>query len=109
MIRGENLVLLGELDMEKEARGTALREVPLDQILAQKAAQKQEKVFVCNRVFPCAAKRCFGVLTTGVNLPSCSRALVSLLSCLDPLQAEDDLLRKKLSQQALGLGFEDCL
>lgn len=66
VIRGENLVLLGELDMEKEAQGTAMREVPLEQIMAQKAAQKQEK-------------------------------------------AEDDLLRKKLSQQALGLGFEDCL
>ena len=66
MIRGENLVLLGELDMNKEAQGAALREVPLAQIMAQKAAQKQEK-------------------------------------------ADDDLLRKKLSQQALGLGFEDCL
>ena len=66
MIRGENLVLLGELDMNKEAQGAALREVPLEQIMAQKAAQKQEK-------------------------------------------ADDDLLRKKLSQQALGLGFEDCL
>ena len=63
VIRGENLVLLGELDMEKEARGTALREVPLEQILAQKAAQKQEKVLVCNVVFPCASRRCFGVLT----------------------------------------------
>jgi hypothetical protein len=70
VIRGENLVLLGELDMEKEARGTALREVPLDQILAQKAAQKQEKVLVCNRVFPCAARRRFGILTTGVHPPS---------------------------------------
>jgi U6 snRNA-associated Sm-like protein LSm1 len=66
VIRGENLVLLGELDMEKEAQGTAMREVPLEQIMAQKAALKQEK-------------------------------------------ADDDLLRKKLSQQALGLGFEDCL
>jgi small nuclear ribonucleoprotein (snRNP)-like protein len=44
VIRGENLVLLGELDMNKEAQGTALREVPLEQIMAQKAAQKQEKV-----------------------------------------------------------------
>merc|ERR1719183_2475917 len=43
VIRGENLVLLGELDMNKEAQGTALREVPLEQIMAQKAAQKQEK------------------------------------------------------------------
>lgn len=69
MIRGENLVLLGELDMEKEARGTALREVPLDQILAQKAAQKQEKVIVCNRFFPCADRRYFGVLTAGFQPP----------------------------------------
>ena len=39
-------VLLGELDMNKEAQGTALREVPLEHIMAQKAAQKQEKVSV---------------------------------------------------------------
>ena len=52
MIRGENLVLLGELDMEKEAQGTALREVPLEQIMAQKAAQKQEKVRVCKTICP---------------------------------------------------------
>merc|ERR1719329_1095822 len=43
VIRGENLVLLGELDMQKEAQGTALREVPLEQIMKQKEAQKQEK------------------------------------------------------------------
>ena len=30
--------------MNKEAQGTALREVPLEHIMAQKAAQKQEKV-----------------------------------------------------------------
>ena len=39
-------MLLGELDMNKEAQGTALREVPLEHIMAQKAAQKQEKVSV---------------------------------------------------------------
>ena len=29
--------------------------------------------------------------------------------CARISQAEDEVLRKKLSQQALGLGFEDCL
>ena len=52
VIRGENLVLLGELDMQKEAQGTALREVPLEQIMKQKEAQKQEKVRVCRCIFP---------------------------------------------------------
>eukprot|EP00960_Hanusia_phi_P029176 747813-Hanusia_phi.AAC.1 len=98
VIRGENLVLLAELDMHKVAVWRArirqtdvrqeqnqpkLREVPLQTIMAQKAALKHEK-------------------------------------------AEDELLRKKLSaqvrshdegffelgfylpdMQALGLGFED--
>ncbi|EKX46894.1 hypothetical protein GUITHDRAFT_152240 [Guillardia theta CCMP2712] len=66
VIRGENLVLLAELDMHKEQNQPKLREVPLQTIMAQKAALKHEK-------------------------------------------AEDELLRKKLSAQALGLGFEDCL
>ncbi|KAJ1495960.1 hypothetical protein T484DRAFT_1607142, partial [Baffinella frigidus] len=41
VIRGENLVLLGELDMEKEQGQTALREVPLETVRAQKEAAKQ--------------------------------------------------------------------
>lgn len=32
VIRGENLVLLGELDMQKEESQTALREVPLEKV-----------------------------------------------------------------------------
>lgn len=67
MIRGENLVLLGELDMNKEAQGTALREVPLEQIKAQKEAQKQEKVQALPVLLCCKltfARR------SGMNAPS---------------------------------------
>mmetsp|Transcript_9662 Transcript_9662/g.18887 ORF Transcript_9662/g.18887 Transcript_9662/m.18887 type:complete len:98 (+) Transcript_9662:70-363(+) len=64
VIRGENLVLLGELDQDKE--NAKLREVSLKEIQDKRAEAKLER-------------------------------------------AEDEVLRKKLAQQALGLGFEDCL
>ena len=44
VIRGENLVLLGELDVHKEATQTAMRQVPLEMLLKEKAAKRQEKV-----------------------------------------------------------------
>mmetsp|Transcript_10428 Transcript_10428/g.25375 ORF Transcript_10428/g.25375 Transcript_10428/m.25375 type:complete len:179 (-) Transcript_10428:57-593(-) len=69
VIRGENMVLLGELDMEKEQEQAASREVTLEQMQAAKKKATAEK-------------------------------------------AEDELLRKKLQQQSLGLGgmgFDDYL
>jgi len=66
VIRGENLVLLGEIDVEKDLAQKSLKQVSLDEIKAKKAALKQER-------------------------------------------AHDDEIRKKLAQQALGLGFDDCL
>ena len=44
VIRGENLVLLGELDLAKEASQTAMTEVPLEVLLKEKAAKRQERV-----------------------------------------------------------------
>jgi U6 snRNA-associated Sm-like protein LSm1 len=44
VIRGENLVLLGEIDVDKEASQAAMREVPLETLLKEKAAKRQEKV-----------------------------------------------------------------
>ncbi len=44
VIRGENLVLLGEVDMQKEAVQTAMQEVPLEVLLKEKAARRQIKV-----------------------------------------------------------------
>ncbi len=44
VIRGENLVLLGEVDLQKEAVQTAMQEVPLEVLLKEKAARRQLRV-----------------------------------------------------------------
>ncbi len=44
VIRGENLVLLGEMDLQKEASQSALQEVPLDVLMKEKAAKRKERV-----------------------------------------------------------------
>jgi hypothetical protein len=45
VIRGENLVLLGEVDLQKEAVQTAMQEVPLEVLLKEKAARRQLRVY----------------------------------------------------------------
>ncbi len=44
VIRGENLVLLGEVDLQKDAAQTAMQEVPLEVLLKEKAARRQLRV-----------------------------------------------------------------
>ncbi len=44
VIRGENLVLLGEVDLQKEAIQTSMQEVPLEVLLKEKAARRQLRV-----------------------------------------------------------------
>ncbi len=46
VIRGENLVLLGELDLDKELNNTAMTEVPLEELLREKEARRKERVSV---------------------------------------------------------------
>jgi hypothetical protein len=112
VIRGENLVLLGEVDLQKDAAQTAMQEVPLEVLLKEKAARRQLRVrrnevsYVQTIIENSLLQFC-----TSRNLLMRQHTLCCVIhpdGRLNGVQAEDEQLRKRMMQQA-SLGFDDYL